>query len=89
MAELDAIYCYPVKSLRGAARKIAKVELIGLEDDRRWLVVDASGRFQTIRNCRRWCRSRSKRSRTASFCAMQRPERVSSAPRGKGRPKGV
>jgi MOSC domain-containing protein len=48
MAELDAIYCYPVKSLRGAARKIAKVELIGLEDDRRWLVVDASGRFQTI-----------------------------------------
>jgi MOSC domain-containing protein len=48
MAELDAIYCYPVKSLRGPARKIAKVELIGLEDDRRWLVVDASGRFQTI-----------------------------------------
>jgi uncharacterized protein YcbX len=48
MAELDAIYCYPVKSLRGARRETTKVEMIGLEGDRRWLVVDASGRFQTI-----------------------------------------
>ena len=48
MAELAEIYCYPVKSLRGAQRKNAKVELIGLEGDRRFLVVDASGRFQTI-----------------------------------------
>jgi uncharacterized protein len=48
MAELAAIYCYPVKSLRGAARETAKVELIGLEGDRRFLVVDASARFQTI-----------------------------------------
>src|SRR5262245_56329454 len=48
MAELAAIYCYPVKSLRGAARKTAKVELIGLEGDRRFLVVDASAQFQTI-----------------------------------------
>jgi uncharacterized protein YcbX len=48
MTELAAIYCYPVKSLRGAARKTAKVELIGLEGDRRFLVVDASARFQTI-----------------------------------------
>jgi len=48
MAELAEIYCYPVKSLRGAQRKTAKVQLIGLEDDRRFLVVDASARFQTI-----------------------------------------
>ena len=48
MAELAEIYCYPVKSLRGAQRKTAKVERIGLEGDRRWLVVDASARFQTI-----------------------------------------
>jgi uncharacterized protein YcbX len=48
MAELAAIYCYPVKSLRGAARKTAKVELIGLAGDRRFLVVDASSRFRTI-----------------------------------------
>jgi uncharacterized protein len=48
MAELAEIYCYPVKSLRGTARKTAKVELIELAGDRRWLVVDASARFQTI-----------------------------------------
>jgi uncharacterized protein YcbX len=48
MAELAAIYCYPVKSLRGAARATAEVEPIGLEGDRRFLVVDASARFQTI-----------------------------------------
>jgi uncharacterized protein len=48
MAELAEIHCYPVKSLRGAQRKTAKVELIGLEGDRRFLVVDASARFQTI-----------------------------------------
>jgi uncharacterized protein len=48
MAELAEIYCYPVKSLRGAQRKTAKVELIGLKGDRRFLVVDASARFQTI-----------------------------------------
>jgi uncharacterized protein YcbX len=48
MAVLAAIYCYPVKSLRVAARKTAKVELIGLEGDRRFLVVDSSARFQTI-----------------------------------------
>jgi uncharacterized protein YcbX len=48
MAELAEIYCYPVKSLRGAQRKTAKVELIRLKGDRRFLVVDASARFQTI-----------------------------------------
>lgn len=46
--ELAEIRCYPVKSLRGQARKTAKVERIGLEGDRRFLVIDGSGRFQTI-----------------------------------------
>ena len=48
--ELAEIHCYPVKSLRGHALKTAAVDLIGLEGDRRWLVVDASGKFQTIRD---------------------------------------
>lgn len=47
--ELAEIYCYPVKSLRGHALRTATVEPIGLKGDRRWLVVDASGKFQTIR----------------------------------------
>jgi uncharacterized protein YcbX len=48
--QLAEIYCYPVKSLRGHHLKTAAVELIGLRGDRRWLVVDASGKFQTIRD---------------------------------------
>jgi uncharacterized protein len=47
--ELAEIHCYPVKSLRGHALKTAVVEPIGLKGDRRWLVVDASGAFRTIR----------------------------------------
>jgi uncharacterized protein YcbX len=47
--QLAEIHRYPVKSLRGQRISKAAVEPIGLEGDRRWLVVDASGCFQTIR----------------------------------------
>lgn len=47
--QLAEIHCYPVKSLRGHKVSKAAVESIGVEGDRRWLVVDASGCFQTIR----------------------------------------
>ncbi|MBY0611429.1 MAG: MOSC domain-containing protein [Beijerinckiaceae bacterium] len=47
--KVTAIYRYPVKSLRGTALKETQVERIGLAGDRRWMVVDADGRFQTIR----------------------------------------
>jgi uncharacterized protein len=43
------IYRYPVKSLRGHRLSQTSVERIGLEGDRRWLVVDEIDRFMTIR----------------------------------------
>lgn len=46
---LAEIHRYPVKSLRGHAVAEAEVEPVGLSGDRRWMVVDASGAFQTIR----------------------------------------
>jgi len=46
---LTEIRRYPVKSLRGHALASARVDRIGLVDDRRWMVVDAEGRFQTQR----------------------------------------
>lgn len=49
MMRVDAIFRYPVKSLRGHALAEAEVEPIGLKGDRRWMVVDAGGQFQTIR----------------------------------------
>ena len=47
--KVTALYRYPVKSLRGTVLTHAYVERQGLQGDRRWLVVDATGRFQTIR----------------------------------------
>jgi uncharacterized protein YcbX len=43
------IYRYPVKSLRGHRLCQTSIERIGLEGDRRWLVVDEGYRFMTIR----------------------------------------
>jgi len=47
---LDAIAIYPVKSLRGIAVQEAVVEPWGLQGDRRWMVVDAAGRYLTQRD---------------------------------------
>ena len=40
---------YPVKSLRGHRLQSATVELIGFAGDRRWCLIDAAGKVQTIR----------------------------------------
>jgi uncharacterized protein YcbX len=46
---LSAIAIYPVKSCRAVALEAAAVEPLGLAGDRRWLLVDADGRFVTQR----------------------------------------
>ncbi len=46
---LAALYCYPLKSARGISLSSAVVEARGLRDDRRWMLVGASGRFITQR----------------------------------------
>ncbi|MBZ0218543.1 MAG: MOSC domain-containing protein [Fimbriimonadaceae bacterium] len=43
------LYRYPVKSLRGTSLQRSSVHRIGLAEDRRWLIVDAEGKFLTIR----------------------------------------
>lgn len=48
-ARLAAIAIYPVKSCAGIALDTAIVEPRGLHNDRRWLLVDPSGRFVTGR----------------------------------------
>lgn len=42
---LSAINIFPVKGLRGVSVASARVEPWGLAGDRRWMVVDAAGRF--------------------------------------------
>lgn len=46
---------YPVKSLRGIALQQSRVERFGLQNDRRWMVVDQQYRFLTQRELPRMC----------------------------------
>jgi uncharacterized protein YcbX len=48
--ELSAIYRYPVKSARGHALDACAMDRFGLVDDRRWMLVDDSGRFVSQRS---------------------------------------
>lgn len=46
---LASIHRYPIKSLGGHALREARVTPIGLEHDRRWMLIDAEGRFLSQR----------------------------------------
>ena len=46
---LSALYIYPVKSLRGCAVEEASIDPRGLAGDRRFMVVDATGKFLSQR----------------------------------------
>lgn len=47
--EISALYIYPVKGLRAVALQEAEVTPRGLRHDRRWMLVDAGGKFITQR----------------------------------------
>ncbi|MFN5367310.1 MAG: MOSC domain-containing protein [Roseiflexaceae bacterium] len=46
---ISALYVYPIKGCRGVALQQAEVQPIGLKDDRRYMVIDAHGRFLSQR----------------------------------------
>jgi len=46
---VTALYCYPVKGLRGQPVPVIDVERCGFAGDRRWMVVDPNGRFLSQR----------------------------------------
>lgn len=47
--QLSGIYIYPIKSAGGIALSTAQVSDRGLQYDRRWMLVDAAGKFLTQR----------------------------------------
>jgi uncharacterized protein len=49
LVKVASLYRYPVKSLRGISLAEVMVERIGWQGDRRWMVVDKTGKFLTIR----------------------------------------
>lgn len=48
--KIKSIHIYPIKSLAGIALQTSNVQERGLEHDRRWLLVDAKGLFQSQRD---------------------------------------
>jgi len=46
---LSSLYIYPIKSCAGTALRESGVGQAGLDGDRRWMLVDAAGRFMTQR----------------------------------------
>jgi uncharacterized protein YcbX len=54
-AAISALYVYPVKSCRGIRLTQAQVTARGFARDRRWMIVDASGRFITQRQVPELC----------------------------------
>ncbi|MGB3615923.1 MAG: MOSC domain-containing protein [Elainellaceae cyanobacterium] len=51
MVTLSGLYIYPIKSASGIAVSSALITDRGLEYDRRWMLVDANGKFITQRTC--------------------------------------
>ncbi|MBJ6121985.1 MOSC domain-containing protein [Sphingomonas sp. BT553] len=49
MMQLSGLFRYPVKSVRGHSLAGAMVEQRGIAGDRRWMLIDANGRFLTRR----------------------------------------
>lgn len=49
MIQVSEIYIYPVKSLAGIAVKQIELSPLGLQNDRRWMIVDSNGQFMTQR----------------------------------------
>ena len=47
---VTAIYTYPIKSCAGLSHDSAPLEARGLRDDRRWMIVNRSGKFVTQRD---------------------------------------
>src|SRR5215210_9131410 len=46
---LSQLHVYPIKSARGIALEASEVDGRGLRHDRRWMLVDAAGRFMSQR----------------------------------------
>ena len=49
VGHVSQVFRYPVKSLRGHALDAAAIGARGIEGDRRWMIVDETGRFLTRR----------------------------------------
>ncbi len=52
--QVDALYIHPIKSCRGVSVDLAALDRRGMVHDRRWMVVDGTGAFRTLRTLPRF-----------------------------------
>jgi len=71
-ARLSSIHVFPIKSCGALALDVATVEMRGLAGDRRWMIVDAAGKFVTGRRQPRLTQVRA--SPEADMLALSAPE---------------
>lgn len=69
-ARVVSLHVYPVKSMAGVSLEEARVELRGIEHDRRFMVVDGAGRFLTQRELPRLALIRVGIDRAAQILTM-------------------
>jgi uncharacterized protein len=81
---LAGLFIYPVKSLRGCAVGEAAIDPLGLVGDRRFMVVDDSGRFLTQRTLPRMARVETALSRDELLLRAEGAGSVAVALRGDG-----
>ncbi|WP_051678518.1 MOSC domain-containing protein [Thiomicrospira pelophila] len=52
---LSEIWRYPLKSAKGLSLAKAQLDAFGLQNDRRWMLVDPAGKMVTQRSCPKMC----------------------------------
>jgi uncharacterized protein YcbX len=52
---IKAIYRYPIKSCGGEKLQQAKLDKLGIQGDRRWMLIDPNNRMVTQRQCAKMC----------------------------------
>ncbi|WFE68362.1 MOSC N-terminal beta barrel domain-containing protein [Thiomicrospira sp. R3] len=52
---VKAIYRYPIKSCGGEKLQQAKLDKLGIQGDRRWMLIDPNNRMVTQRQCAKMC----------------------------------
>jgi uncharacterized protein YcbX len=77
-ATITGLFIYPVKSLKGIALREAGLTPLGLENDRRWMIVQENGRFVTQREFPALARIRTGLTETGLVLSMEgmQPTRV-------------
>lgn len=73
---LSEIWRYPLKSAKGLSLAEAQLDAFGLQNDRRWMLVDPAGKMVTQRSCPKMCLIRVIEPAQAPGLVLQLPNQL-------------